>query len=282
MVAAAAWCVVAWGVLLGLAYYVSPARWIDAAALHGFASMDRGRIDSVATVISHLCDPIQYAIASLIVIAIAARVRGARTAAAITMLLIGANATSQLLKPLLAHHREIYYSQWHLNNLADGSYPSGHATAAMTLSLALVIIVPRAYRPLVAAFGVIFTLAVSFSILILVAHFPSDVVGGYLVATAWGLLTFAALGALNERWPQRGTVREAARQALPAPSAGTVAKGAAAAALIAALVSVSRVHQIASFANRHTAATAVASAIAVAAAVLLAAVVAISSRSQSR
>ena len=282
MDAAAACCAVAWGALLGLAYYVSPARWIDAAALHGVASMDRGRIDGVATVISHLCDPLQYAIAALIMIAIAVKVRGARTAAAITVFLVGANATSQLLKPVLAHHREIWHSQWHLNNLADGSYPSGHATAAMALSLALVIIVPHAYRPLVAALGVVFTLAVSFSILILVAHFPSDVVGGYLVATAWGLLTFAALRTVNERWPQEGTVREAARNALPAPSAATVAKGALAAALIAALVSVGRVHQIASFANRHTAATAVASAIVVAAAVLLAAVVAISSRSQSR
>src|SRR5881227_1957279 len=102
MVAAAAWCVVAWGALLGLAYYVGPAKWIDDAALHGFASMDRGRVDSIATVISHLCDPLQCAIASLIVIAFAVRVRGARTAAAITVFLVGANATSQLLKPALA------------------------------------------------------------------------------------------------------------------------------------------------------------------------------------
>src|SRR5437868_5809307 len=133
MVAAAVWCVAAWGALLGLAYYVGPAKWVDAAALHGFASMDHGRIERVATVISHLCDPLQYALAALIVIAIAAKVRGARTAAAIGMLLVGANATSQLLKPALAHHRELYYSQWHLNNLSDASFPSGHATAAMTL-----------------------------------------------------------------------------------------------------------------------------------------------------
>src|SRR5439155_15420536 len=138
-----------------------------------------------------------------------------------------------------------------------GAYPSGHATAAMSLSLALLIIVPRAYRPLAATVGAIFTIAVSFSVLILHWHFPSDIVGGYLIATAWGLATFAALTTVNERWPESGTVREKALQALPAPSVATIGKAAVAAAVIAALVAASRAHQIADFAGRHTAATAV-------------------------
>jgi membrane-associated phospholipid phosphatase len=282
MLAAAGWCVVAFGGLLVLAYYVGPTRQLDAAALHGFSAMHHERVDSVANVLAHLCNPAPYAIACVIAIAIAGVARGLRTAFAIGVLLAGANATSQLLKPALAYHRELYHTKWHLYNLADAAYPSGHATAAMSLSLAALIIVPRAYRPLIATFGALFTISVSFSILILAYHFPSDIVGGYLIATAWGLATFAALSAVNARWPQRGAVREAARQAFPAPSAATIAKGAVAAAVIAALVAASRAHQIASFADRHTAATAVASAIAVAAAVLLAAVVSISSRSRSR
>jgi membrane-associated phospholipid phosphatase len=282
MVAAALWCVLAFFALLYLAYYVAPARWLDSAALHGFTAMYSPRIDHAANVFAHLCNPIPYAIASLVVVAIAARVRSPRTAAAIFLFIAGANATSQLLKPALAHHRELWQTQWHMYNVADAAFPSGHATAAMTISLALLIIVPPAFRPLVATFGALFTIAVSFSILILEYHFPSDVVGGYLVATAWGLGTFAALRALNGRWPERGTVRQKARAALPAPSAATIAKGLLASAVIAAIVAASRAHQIASFADRHTAATAVASAIAVAATVLLAAVVLISSRSRSR
>jgi membrane-associated phospholipid phosphatase len=282
MVAGAAWCVVAFFGLLGLAYYVGPSHWLDVAALHGFRSMYNARVDHVAYVFAHLCNPVPYAIASVIVVAIAARVRSPRTALAVALFIAGANLTSQLLKPALAHHRELYNTKWHIYNLPDAAYPSGHATAAMTLSLALLIIVPRAFRPLAAAFGALFTIAVSFSLLILAYHFPSDIVGGYLVATSWGLLTFAALRALNERWPERGTVRQAARAALPAPSVATIAKAGLAAAVIAALVAASRAHQIASFADRHTAATAVASGIAVAAAVLLAAVAAISSRSRSR
>jgi membrane-associated phospholipid phosphatase len=282
MVAAAAWCVVAFFGLLALAYYVPPTHTLDVSALHGFMAMHHARVDKVADVFAHLCNPLPYAIASVIAVAIAGMMRGLRTAVTVGILLAGANATSQLLKPALAHHRELYHTHWHIYNLPDAAFPSGHATAAMSLSLAALIIVPRAYRPLVATFGAIFTILVSFAILILAYHFPSDIVGGYLIATAWGLVAFAALSTVNARWPQRGTVRQAAREALPAPSVATIAKGAVAAAVIAALVAASRAHQIASFADRHTAATAVASAIAVAAAILLAAVVSISSGSRSR
>src|SRR5204862_6315132 len=179
MVAAALWCVVAFFGLLALAYYVRPTHWLDVAALHGFMAMYNPRVDRVANVFAHLCNPIPYAIASLIVVAIAARARSPRTAAAIFLFIAGANATSQLLKPALAHHRELYHTNWHIYNLPDAAFPSGHATAAMTLSLAVLFIVPRAFRPLAATFGALFTIAVSFSILILAYHFPSDIVGGY-------------------------------------------------------------------------------------------------------
>jgi membrane-associated phospholipid phosphatase len=282
MLAAAFWCVVAFFGLLVVAYFTGPGRWLDSAASHGFEATHHDRIDRVAHTIAHLCNPLPYALASLVVIAIAAKARGPRIAAAIAMLIIGANATSQLLKPALAFHRELWDTHWHLYNLPNAAYPSGHATAAMTLAMAVMIVVPRAFRPLVAALGALFTVSVSFAVLILHWHFPSDIVGGYLIATAWGFVTFAALRALNERWPESGTVRQVARAALPAPSTATIAKAGLAAAVIAALVAASRAHQIASFADRHTAATAVASAIAVAAAVLLAAVASISSRSRSR
>src|SRR3954466_14325688 len=230
MVAGAAWCVVAFVALLAVAYYSGPGRWVDSSASHGFQAMYHDRIDRVAAQIAHLCNPLPYALASLVVIAIAIKARGPRIAAAIAILLIGANATSQLLKSALAFHRDLWHTHWHMHNLPDAAYPSGHATAAMTLAVALMIIVPRAYRPLIAALGAIFTVAVSFSVLILHWHFPSDIVGGYLVATAWGLVTLPALRALNERWPERGTVRQAARAAVPAPSGATIAKAGLAAA----------------------------------------------------
>jgi hypothetical protein len=102
-------------------------------------------------------------------------------------------------------------------------------------------------------------------------HFPSDIVGGFLVATAWGLTAMAALRYANERWPQRGTMRQAARAALPAPSPAAIALTALALAGAVALVAATQASRVASFADRHTAFVAVAGAIAVAATLLLAA-----------
>jgi membrane-associated phospholipid phosphatase len=282
MLAAAAWCVLAFGILLVLAYYVPPAAWLDAAALHGFNAVGHSQqIADIATVLAHLCDPLPYALACSAAIAAAYRTRGPRTAAAITLLLGGANLTSQVLKPLLAYHRELYYTEFKLYNIRDAAFPSGHATAAMALSLAVLFIVPRAYRPVTAAIGAAFTVAVTFSILILEWHFPSDVVGGYLIATGYGLATFAALRYANERWPERGTMRLAAKEAINAPSPAAIARSVLALAVVGALIAATKAHEIASFAERHTAFVAVASAIVVAATVLLAAVAALSGTSRS-
>src|SRR3954471_9331116 len=240
MLAAAAWCVLAFAILLALAYYVPPAAWLDAAALHGFNAVGHSdRIASVANVIAHLCDPLPYALASALVIAAAYRTRGPRTAAAITILIAGANVTSQALKPLLAYHRELYYTQFKLYNIRDAAFPSGHATAAMAFALALLIVVPRAYRPITATLGAAFTIAVSFSVLILEWHFPSDVVGGYLIANAFGLATFALIRHANQRWPDQGTIRQAAKEAMNAPSPAAIARSVLALAVIAALIAAS-------------------------------------------
>lgn len=279
MVAAAAWCIVAFFVLMALAYYVPAAAYVDAAALHGFVAVGRSPIDEAAHILANLFNPLPYSVACLITITWAAKTRGLRTAAAVTVLLGGANVSSQVLKPLLAHHRELYHTEFKLYNIDAAAYPSGHSTAVMALALAVLIIVPRAYRPLFAALGALATVAVSFSILILEWHFPSDVVGGYLSATAWGLTAFAALRYANMRWPDRGTMRIAARQAISAPSTAAIARVALGLAVVGCVIAATRAHQIASFAQRHTAFVAVASAIAVSAAVLLAAVVAISSSS---
>ena len=277
MVACAGWCLAACAVLMALAYWVPPARWLDAAALDGFRAVARPGVNEVAERLAHACNPSPYAFVALAVIVIALAVRGMRTAAAVGLLLVGANVSSQVLKPLLAHHRELYYTEWHINNVNDASFPSGHATAAMALALAVLLIVPRSYRPLAATLGALFTLAVSFSILVLSWHFPSDIVGGYLMATAWGLVALAGLRYANDRWPERGTLRHAALEAMHAPSTATIGRVALVAAGAVCLVAASRADQIAGFADRHTAMLAVASAIAVAAAVLLAAVALISS-----
>jgi membrane-associated phospholipid phosphatase len=56
-------------------------------------------------------------------------------------------------------------------------------------------------RPVVAIVGAAFAIAVGCALLILAAHMPSDVLGGYLVAILWTALAVAGLRAAERRWP---------------------------------------------------------------------------------
>jgi len=105
--------------------------------------------------------------------------------------------TAETLKPLVAHpHVELGALQ-----VGAASWPSGHSSAALALAMSAVLVAPPRLRVPVAILGGAFALAVGCSLLILAWHMPSDVIGGYLVATFWTALAVAALRAADRRWP---------------------------------------------------------------------------------
>lgn len=70
----------------------------------------------------------------------------------------------------------------------DYSFPSGHATYSFTFVLALILLTwDTPQRPWVVALGSLFVGLVGFSRVYLGVHFPSDIVGGWLLAIAWTL-----------------------------------------------------------------------------------------------
>ena len=278
MIVAAAFCAAAFGVLLALAYEVGPARWLDAAALDGMASLgDHARVYESGMDIVHAVDPVPFAAVTAVIVVVALLGRGIRHAIAAAVLLAGANVSSQVLKPLLAHTRDTSGFD-HVHQLHAQAYPSGHATAAMSLALAAVLVVPRAWRPPVAAVLGAGVLAVSIALVVLNWHFPSDVVGGQLLATTWCLVALAALRWAGARWPERGEMARAARGAMVVP-------GRIAAVVLVLLgiafaigLAVNRADAVQAYAQDHTAAVAVGVAIATSAMALLAAVTALAAR----
>jgi hypothetical protein len=121
----------------------------------------------------------------------------------------------------------------------------------MSLALCSVLAAPVRWRPVVAALGAAFAVAVSYSFLALAWHFPSDVFGGFLVAATWTLLGVAAIFAADARWPRRAPERSprlSVREALAAPAAALVA-----ALALAALVVIARPHQVVAYASAHKA-----------------------------
>ncbi len=188
--------------LLGLtvtgifAYLVPIAQARDSATLQGFVALNRPVLTEQITRIAHLADPQPYAVIGLMIAVMAAVRRRPRVAFAVVALLFLTGFTTQSLKQGLAQPR---FSDW----LGDGqiaaaSWPSGHATASMTLALCAVLAAPPFARPTVAAIGALFAISVSYAILALGWHFPSDVIGGFFVASMWTLVAVAVLARLPE------------------------------------------------------------------------------------
>lgn len=160
-----------------------------------------------------------------IVAALVALWRRRRDLAAVAITtLAGANLTTFVLKPLLAHADPL---GGEAQRKLDASFPSGHATAAMSMALVAVIVAPRRWRPWVALFAALYAATVGVALVLRFDHYPSDVVGGYLVATAWA----AAMAAIALR---HRTVKETPPVRTPAP--GAILIGAGFAVVIAGLL----------------------------------------------
>jgi membrane-associated phospholipid phosphatase len=257
-------CVAGLGVTLVLAYFAPPFGGRDAATLQGFVDLNRPRLTPMLSHVAHLADPVPYALIGLALVIVALARRRARVGLAIAVVLIGSAVTTESLKPLLSHPRP---QEWlGKGQIAAASWPSGHATAAMALALCAVLAAPARWRPAAAAAGGLFALAVGYAILVLGWHFPSDVIGGFLVAALWSSLAVAAVARLDERSPPRS--EPVRRSPLAASAPGLLVGSAFAAALLIAL---DRPHAVASYAREHHAFLLGAATIAALAALLTAA-----------
>jgi membrane-associated phospholipid phosphatase len=197
--AVAGLCVVGLALTWIVAALVPAAHVRDAVALHDFTLLSRPHVDALANFLLALLDPALFTLWAVLLIALAL-VRGRpRVGLAVACVMGLAPLTAETLKPLLAHpHAQVGYTY-----VDPASWPSGHATAAVALVLCAVLVAPMWLRPAVAALGGVFAVAVGCSLLILAWHMPSDVLGGYLVASLWMALAVAGLRAADRREASR-------------------------------------------------------------------------------
>jgi membrane-associated phospholipid phosphatase len=236
-------------VLLALTWFIALRTGfggrVDRAVLHGFVGLQHTRVDALANLFTRLCDVGPFLGFGAAIILVALIRRRPRVALGIVVILLCAGLTTELLKAVLPSSR-ILPGLTH----PVGSWPSGHSTAAMSLALCAVLAFPRRLRPIVAVIGAAFAVAVGYSTLTLVWHYPSDVLGGFLVAGTWTLVVVGALFSIEARGNSRSTEkgRLSLRSALTAPAVG----GALAASLVGAVLVV-RPHDLLAYARVHTA-----------------------------
>lgn len=274
----AAGCAALFVLVLAAAYVWDPARSLDLTGLTGFVSADDGWRETLATWLVQLGDPAPVALMALGLAGLAAARGRPRVAVAVLVLVILTSVSSQWLKELLAHPRE--QAPGLDFRLGPEAFPSGHATAAMSLALAAVLAAPRRARPAAAMLGALLALAVGASVVAGGWHFPSDVLGGYLLATGWALVLAALLSEADRRYPATGRWADTALgRAFDRTAAGGLAAaalgGAACAALLVLAVVAADPSGATGFARDHTTSVAVGAGVASAALALPAALAAL-------
>jgi membrane-associated phospholipid phosphatase len=260
-------CAVLFTILLILAYGSGFIRWVDGGALEGFTSMRGPRFDSVTLRVAGLGGPLEVAMMGAALAAIALARGRPRVALGVVVLIAATSVSSQLLKGVLAFPRPL--GDLGAAHVDPAAFPSGHSTAAMSLALAAVMVSPSRYRPLAALVGAGLALSVAFSVIALGWHFPSDAVGGFLLATGEALVIAAALAAYpgRRRVPERveRIVDRAAGIGLSAAALGGILLGGA----FVISTAITRRTDLVDFARAHTLVLPVAAGLVLAALALL-------------
>jgi membrane-associated phospholipid phosphatase len=189
-------CALALAVVGFLALGVAGVQARDADVLDAFVGLSRPSVNALVDRVAHLADEAPYALAGLTLAAVAIARRRPQRAVAVVALLVVTGLTTLLLKQLCSEPRV-------LDVMGEGgpdrlAWPSGHATAAMTLALCAVLVAPPRLRALAVVLGGAFALAVGYAVMVLRWHYPSDVLAGFLVAGTWTSLARALL-AVRER-----------------------------------------------------------------------------------
>ncbi len=161
---------------------------LDAAALNG-----RGIVSSRGVhVATQLHASIDIASLTLLggAIVVVALLRGRlRLAIGTAVIIVGSIATSELLKHTLPRPYLGIEDALRFHN----TFPSGHTTVAMALSVSAVFVTPRRWRAPVAVLGVLFSAAMGCSLVATASHRPSDTIGAALVVTGWSATVAAVL-----------------------------------------------------------------------------------------
>ena len=122
-------------------------------------------------------------------------------------MIAGAFTLAEIGKKLISEHRPPV-SLWAMKADSGASYPSGHATTAAVIAVALVVIAATyAGRRAALVLGGLYALAVAASRVYLADHYPLDVIGGMLCALAAAFIVtgLAAMPALQPRLRRLGT-----------------------------------------------------------------------------
>ncbi len=187
--------------LLGLIAKTGPVARLDLHVDQHIATHDRiGALTALARAISTVATPETIGAGLMIAVpVILVLMRRRLDAVKVFCMFAGAFALAEAGKKLIGEHRPPA-ALWAMKADSGASYPSGHATAAAILAVALIVIAATwTGRAAALLLGGLYAFAVALSRIYLADHYPLDVAGSMLCALAAAFIVtgLAALPALQ-------------------------------------------------------------------------------------
>lgn len=186
--------VAAWLLLLAGAHLVALCLvwWIFVRTPHGqvldgavlrASTLGRTQVEGLATTVLNAVSLASLAAATIAIGFVALARRRYRLAIVATLLVVGANATSQLMKHVVIVRPDFDIAGTNIG--APNSMPSGHVTVAAALAVAAVLVVPTRMSGLTAILGAAYGALTCVATLSVGWHRPSDGLASLLIVGAW-------------------------------------------------------------------------------------------------
>lgn len=197
--------------LLGTLAKSAPAASFDLGVDRHIAAYDRTpALTALARAVTTIATPELVGIGLMILIPLLLLLARRRLdALKVFCMIAGAFALAEAGKVLISEHRPPV-ALWAMKADSGASYPSGHATTAAVIAVALfAVAASHAGRSTALVLGSLYAVAVAASRVYLADHYPLDVIGGMLCALAAAFIVtgLAALPALQPRLRRLEAVR---------------------------------------------------------------------------
>ncbi|WP_295498863.1 phosphatase PAP2 family protein [Sphingorhabdus sp. EL138] len=122
---------------------------------------------------------------------------GWEAAMAMAVATLASAMTSDILKNFFARVRPDLIPQ--LDPISSPAFPSGHATNAAVVYLLFIMLVPQAHHPAWQLAAAAMILLTGLSRILLNVHWPTDVIGGWMLGTSFALMAAAVISFRKER-----------------------------------------------------------------------------------
>lgn len=167
-------------------------RNFDVSAIQNGLALGGSALNSSNAVLTAI-SAVSFALIGGLLVVFSLLERRLDLAGAVVIMLGGSFATTEYLKGSLPERTGVP------NYLANG-FPSGHSTVALALGLSFVLAAPVRQRSIAAIGAALYAAGMGAALVFNAWHLPSDVGGGFCVATAWA----AASAQLVRRPLERG------------------------------------------------------------------------------